>query len=232
MKKTFIKHASPISLAVMMLILTGGLLSINTYALNMNHTGGALFEKFSINKDWLWKGKNQVKRGMHEIYGGNINTTIIENQIEKYSLDPQLLQNIIDSQSNLQKAIESLSDEKSNGQNNEYLFSQSVQDEIIDLRTNLSAFQAALQNAKINEAKQLGVDEQIIQNWLDGQKELQNKMDELFEMRMKKNASVEEIKTLRRELSSLTKQSRESRKQFYSAVQQAQKMNSELTISN
>jgi DNA repair exonuclease SbcCD ATPase subunit len=217
MKKTIIKHASPIYLALMMLIISGGFIgSIPTLAETNN--GGDYVQKFTFNNDWLWKGTKQVKRGMHAIFGNNLNLTILENQTEKYNLDPQLLQDIKDKQQIVKDDLDGYNGWKRYISGDGQQLQEDMKQHANDLKISLNKFHEALQKARAQEAQSLGVDQELIDRWVEDQNNVKEKMENLLALRMQNTSTIDEIKQAKSELDEAAKQAKESRKSFNQAL--------------
>jgi plasmid maintenance system antidote protein VapI len=213
MKKTIIKHASPIYLALMMLIISGGLMgTIPTLAETQN--GGDYVQQSNLNHDWLWRGTKQVKRGMHAVFGNHLNLTILENQTTKYNLDPQLLQDIITKQQIVKNDLDGFNGWKRYISGDGQQLQEDMKQHANDLNIAINKFHEALQKARVEEAQNLGINQQIIDEWVKDQNNVKGKMAYLLTLRMQNTASVDEIKQVKIELEEATKQARESRKIF------------------
>jgi hypothetical protein len=219
MKKTIIKHASPIYLALMMLLISGGLLgTITTFAETNN--GGEYVQKSTLNHDWLWKGTKQVKRGMHAVFGNNLNITILENQTEKYQLDPVLLKEIQEKQQIVKDDVDGFIGFKRYISGDGQQLQIEMKQHANDLNIAINNFHVALQQARIEEALSLGVDQETIDNWVKDQNNVKDKMETLIELRMQNESSVDDIKQAKIELEEATKKAKESRKIFNEQVKE------------
>jgi hypothetical protein len=221
MKKTIIKHASPIYLALMMLIISGGLMgTIPILAETQN--GGDYVQKNTFNNDWLWKGTKQIKRGMHAVFGNHLNLTILENQTEKYDLDPRLMEEIKDKQQIVKDDLDGFNGWKRYISGDGEKLQTEMKHHALDLNTAISNYHDALQKARVLEAEQLGVDQEIIDNWVRDQNNVKVEMEKLLTLSMQTDSSVDEIKQSKTELEDATKQAKESRKIFNEQVKDHQ----------
>jgi DNA repair exonuclease SbcCD ATPase subunit len=218
MKYTIIKHTSPLVLALMILVISGGIMSVPSFA--QSNSASTFSMQQLIPKDWFGKGKRQMKRGMHEMFGSNINMTVLENQATKYNLDSKLVEDIKTDQEKLKKTLEVVMNSKKQKQQISEELKTTLKDDSKSLQDSVNKFHEAWQQARKDEAIKLGVNQSIIDSWLGDQEKVKEHMNTLIELRSKDETTVKQIREARENLKESVKTAKESRKAFDKAIRE------------
>ncbi len=218
MKYTIIKHTSPLVLALMILVISGGIMAVPSFAQSGSNSTFSMQQL--IPSDWFGKGKRQMKRGMHEMFGSNINMTVLENQATKYGLDSQLVEEIKTDQAKLKKTLEEVMSSKKQNQKISDELKTTLKDDSKALQDSVNNFHKAWQQARKDEAIKLGVDQNIIDAWFNDQDIVKENMNTLIELRSKDETTVKQIREARENLKESVKTAKESRKAFDKAIRE------------
>ena len=142
----------------------------------------------------------------------------MESEAAKYKIDAGVVKAVTDAQKVSQDAQTAVRDGRKNKVSNLGELETKVRESRKNVQTAMKKFKSALFDAKVSEAKTLGVDQTIIDKFVTANKTKTDAMDKMENLKNNPETKVGEIETLGKSMKESRQNFRDAQKDFRTAV--------------